>query len=199
MTLTAQSIIALFQLSFANPKEGAEKILALGIPREANWLIVAIVAVLSGLLSAVFQMVTPENPQPMFMMPSSPGGLVAISAATLLSMIFAVHLAGRAFSSQGSFDDCMVLICWWQFIWIIVQSASVLLIMMIPAIGALFFLIMGGYCLWLLVSFTDVIYRFNSPGKSALLLVLAFLGVVFTLGFVLSILGIVPNEGPQSA
>lgn len=200
MIITAQVLIDLFQLSLANPRKGAEAILGLSIPKEAHWLLVALVAVLTTILSGVSQFIIPaQEAPPIVPLPTTLPGILGFSVINIIAVIFAIHLAGRAFKSQGSFGDCVVLICSWELIKLVMNLGAILLVLLSPVLGMLAMVVIFGYSFWVLVHFADVIFQFNAVGKSALLVLLAFLGIGILGIMILGQLGLLPTEGLPNA
>ncbi len=196
--MTIQSFLALFQLSFAQPKQAAEAVLALNIPREALWLLVSLAVILStisGVLGQTIATPTEQQQQAMQLIPTNPVLFLVMYAVFIVAFMGAVHVAGLAFKSQGSFDECVVVLSWWLIISNTARIMGLFLALLSPMLGGLVLLGLVGYGIWILVNFADVIFRFNSLGKSALMLFLAFMGLVFAAAMILAIFGFTPPEG----
>lgn len=189
MTLSMSTLAALMRLTFSDPKAGARAVLEAGVPPAAYWLIAALVVVLSALFVGLNQLLVPVD-APGATGPMLPGVSALFIGGNLVVLIFAVHWVGRAFGGEGSLGDSILLMSWLQAVLLVLQLIIGFLTVFAPFLGGLAFVAAMAYTLWLLVNFIDVIHRFGSLGKSAMMLLLAIVGIALGLGLVLSLIGV---------
>ena len=197
MTLTMSSIAALMRLTFSDPKAGAQAVLDAGVPATAYWLIAGLVVVLSALFVGLNQLLLPvELPEGSTQLPPSMSALFI--GGNLLVLIFAIHWVGRAFGGTGTLGDSILLMSWLQAVLLVLQIVVGVLTAAAPFLGGLAFVAVAAYTLWLLVNFIDVIHGFGSLGKSAMMLLLAIVGMALGFGMLLSIMGVGVPGGSAS-
>ena len=188
MNLTASDIARLLWESIVKPADTAEAILHMDPPREALWLGMALVTVLSVLLVGLLEAVVPA-PEDAAATVISPLVYGIILAGSLVLTVFALQVTGRALGGAGHFDDTLALVVWLQFLLIALQAGQVLLMLVIPVLGGLLALASIAIMLWCLLHFVNVLHGFGSLGRAALTLVLAFLGIGFGLSLILMVIG----------
>lgn len=196
MTFTFTQVLALAGRTVQNPREGASEVLSLGLPRDALWTAVALVVVLSILLSQFSAlMMGASGAAPMAGIRISPvmGGLVQLGL--LVGMALAIHLVGRAMGGSGSFPEALLLMAWLQFIMICVQVVQLLAILVIPPLTGIIFILGLVLFLWLLTNFVAVLHGFRSLAQVFVMILVTAFAIAFFLSLVLTILGVtVPIE-----
>lgn len=196
MTFTFTQVLALAGRTVQNPREGASEVLSLGLPRDALWTAVALVVVLSILLSQFSAlMMGASGAAPMAGIRISPvmGGLVQLGL--LVGMAAAIHLVGRAMGGSGSFPEALLLMAWLQFIMICVQVVQLLAILVIPPLTGIIFILGLVLFLWLLTNFVAVLHGFRSLAQVFVMILVTAFAIAFFLSLVLTILGVtVPIE-----
>lgn len=196
MTFTFTQVLALAGRTVQNPREGASEVLSLGLPRDALWTAVALVVVLSILLSQFSAlMMGASGAAPMAGIGISPvmGGLVQLGL--LVGMAAAIHLVGRAMGGSGSFPEALLLMAWLQFIMICVQVVQLLAILVIPPLTGIIFILGLVLFLWLLTNFVAVLHGFRSLAQVFVMILVTAFAIAFFLSLVLTILGVtVPIE-----
>ena len=198
MTMSFQQLLAMVGRSIQSPREGAAEVLALGIPREAIWLILGTVVVLSVILAEVTTLMNAsEGPDALGGLIGNPIALGMVQFIALLSTIGAVYAIGRAFGGTGSIEETSVLIAWLQFIMVCVQVVQTLSFVLIPPVGALIGIAALVLFLWLLTNFVAVLHGFRSLGQVFLMIVVSTFTIAFVLSLVLAIFGFgiqIPSE-----
>lgn len=193
MDLSLTTLTALLRLTLRDAREGAHAILSLGVPQNALFLMVAIVAVLSALLAGIFQLLIPATVQNVGPMP----GVVALTIGlVILGTAIGLHYAGRAFGGTGRLPDAILLMVWLQVILLLIQAAQNIVLLVAPGAVGVVFLVAFGYTLWLMINFIDVLHGFGSRARAAVLLLLTLVGLSVGLGMLFSILGIAVPGGP---
>ncbi|WP_224814945.1 Yip1 family protein [Hasllibacter sp. MH4015] len=180
-----------------DPKSGAEAILALNLPRAALYLAFSLVVVGSLMLGEVVTMIAPpveEGP----LTGRSALALGLMQAAILFVAVHAITQIGRIFDGHGTFDGALALITWLQFIFLGVQLVQLVLMIVLPPFAPMISVIAIGLFFWLLVNFIATLHGFSSVGMVFVMTLVSFIGILFTLSLVLTILGVaLPGTAPS--
>lgn len=181
----------------SNPREGAETVLALGLPKQALWLAFALVVVLSMLLGDLLYMLAdlPQDGAMTGPLGASPLVMGLMQGAFLFLMAHAVTHVGRLFGGTGRFDEALALIVWLQFIFLCVQVLQLAAVLVIPPMAGLITMLAVGLFFWLLVNFIATLHGFTSLGMVFVMTILSGFTILFVLSLILTLLG-VTFEGP---
>jgi hypothetical protein len=181
----------------SNPREGAETMLALGLPRQALWLAFALVVVLSMFLGDLLYLLAglPEDGALTGPLMGSPIAAGLLQGAFLFLMAHAITYVGRAFGGTGRFDEALTLVVWLQFIFLCVQILQLVAVLVIPPVAGLITLLAVGLFFWLLVNFVATLHGFTSLGMVFVMTILSGFTILFLLSLILTLLG-VTVEGP---
>lgn len=184
MSLSLRDLIV---LTIREPARAAQILLQLKLSREALWTGLLLVAVLNTMLFSLSNLLVP-SPQllPLFM--ESPTIYLIMIFAGLLLTCMAVHWVGRAAGGKGSLQDVMVLIVWLQGLRVLVQCASLLLILTVPFLSMLLVLAAAAIGLYITVHFVNQAHRFNSIGLAFGVLIASGLAIVLGLSALISVL-----------
>jgi len=195
MMIGDRSVMGLIRDTFVQPAEVARYLMSLGYPRTVLWLLVVLVSVLSVLVLAVTQVLVPVSVD-QGGINISPLTYATIIGASLVVLVFALHLVGQVLGGKGSFDEALVLMIWIQFMAVPIQVIQAAFLLIMPALlglatlGGLAFLI---YCL---THFVTQLHRFDSIARGFATLALALVGMVFGLALILSMIGVTAQVGP---
>ena len=181
--MTLSDVTALLRLTLTDPAAAARAILSLGIPREQHWTLFLLAITLSG---AVWQLGMILDPPDLAEGVRPPSGLVAAALAggQLLLEALVIRWIGRLAGGTGDLEDVLLLMIWLQLVVVVLQLAGLLLALVAPFLGAVFFLAVLVLMLWVLTHFITVVHEFRSLGR-------VFLGMVltaFALTFLLSLI-----------
>jgi hypothetical protein len=187
------TLLRLARDTLANPREGAVAVLNFAPPRDALWLMLALVIVVSMLLGEAVALVagiSADGPLTGPMITNSPLVLGVLQGAFLFVMIHAIHRIGRAFGGTGRFEEAMLLVIWLQFIFILVQLVQILAFTLLPGLAAIITILALGLFFWLLTNFIAVLHGFSSIGMVFVATILSLVGIVFVVSLVLALLGV---------
>jgi len=175
------------------PRGTAQRVLAMGLDLPTIWAALALGAVLNAMLFGINLILFPMTfPLPaVFLNPVFYAGVVALG---MVFTIFALTKVGVALGGQGRTEDVAVLLVWLQYLRLAAQLALMVITIVLPVLGVMATLAVAFYSLWLLLTFLDVAHRFDSLGKSALVLVFAIVGVILALSLVMGLLGVPTPE-----
>ena len=189
-------LLSLVRQTISDPKTGAEHVLSLNLPRAALWLAFTLMIVLSMILGELVALVLgPPEDGPLT--GQTPVILGLLQGALLFLAVHAITHIGRIFGGTGSFDGALALITWLQFIFIVVQVIQLALALVAPPLAAIVSLLALAGFFWLLSHFIAVLHGFASVGQVFLMTLLSFVGIIFTLSLVLTLLGLgLPTGSP---
>lgn len=104
--------------------------------------------------------------------------LIAISLLTVV---------GRMFGGIGRFEDAILLVGWLQMLMVGMQAVQVVVMLLLPPLGALVLVLAIAAFFWLFSGFTCALHGF----QSRLLVLVGGFGTLFALAFVLSFVMII--------
>lgn len=179
----------MFLLSVRQPAEAARAIFALNLTREALWTGLALAVVMNTLLYALSLMVFPPPPGVQFVL--SPMTMLVMLAAGLVVIVFGLFWGGRAMGGKDSrFGDVLASITWLQFMHLVVQFATIVLMAVSPDLASLGAFAAELYGIWILAHFLNEAFRFGALSKAFFLLVVTVLGLAFGLTLFLTMIGV---------
>ena len=184
-----QEILGMVMRTLQSPREGAAEVLALGIPREAVWIVIAIVAVISAFMGQLVALMTggADAIGGVFGNPLV-SGVVQILA--ILLTIGGVYFIGRAMGGTGALPEAAILISWLQFVMICVQVLQVSALLVVPPLAGLVFIAALGIFLWLLTEFVCVLHGFQSRAQVFVMIIVSAFTLAFFLSILLTIMGL---------
>ncbi len=189
MTLSLNALLAMAWRTVRNAREGAEEILSLGVPREALWTALALVVVVSTLLTqATALLLTGEARMPG--LPIGPTAAGFIQLLILVGMVFAIFWIGRAMGGTGSFEEAVLLVAWLQFIMVCLQVLQTVAIFVMPPLTGLIGIFGFVLFLWLLTNFIAVLHGFTSLAQVFLMIIVSAVGIAFGLSIILTLIGV---------
>ncbi|HID67736.1 MAG TPA: hypothetical protein EYP31_05665 [Roseibacterium sp.] len=185
----------LVRLAFAtvrDPKAGAAEILRIAPARGALWLAFALMIVVSLIMGEVVALILGQpEAGPLAGQTSLTLGLM--QGAFLFVMVHAITQIGRICGGTGDFDGSLALITWLQFVFFLVQLLQLALLLVAPPIAVIVTGLAIGLFFWMLVNFILVLHGFASLSMVFFMTFASFLGILFTLSLVLSVLGLTPE------
>lgn len=190
-------ILRMVGRTIRSPREGAEEVLALGVPKEALWTIFALVIVLSVILTQITAMivgVANDPAAPVFFTSPVASGLIQIVLLTM--MVAAVQAVGRAFGGTGQFPEALLLVTWLQFIMVCLQVAQTLALIILPPLAQIIGMISLVLFLWLLTNFVAVLHGFRSLAQVFVMILVSAFGFAFVATLILAILGVPMPTAP---
>ncbi|WP_347266826.1 YIP1 family protein [Paracoccus sp. (in: a-proteobacteria)] len=184
-------------VTLRDPAAAVRMLQALDLPLAARWMALFLAVCLSTLLAGLSLLMFPvEVDHPVSRMLSQPATLAAIQLTVMTVSAVMVAQVGRSFGGRGSFADALLIIAWIELVLVGLQAMQVVMMALFPATASLLSMLAFGLFIYLAVSMTKALHGFASTGKVAL----AFIGSVFLLGFLLSLIaaafGIVPEVTP---
>lgn len=184
--------------SIRSPREGAQEVLALGIPRDAIAVLVALVIVLNVLVTeiALMSMIAAlgEEAAALAQMGGQPIFSVMLRIVSFVITIGAVFGVGRAMGGTGSLEETAIILSWFQFLLACMMVAMIFAVLILPPLAAILGLAVLLLIPWLFTNFVAALHGFQS-------LMAVFLGVVVcsTIAFVLMLFVISIFGGADAA
>lgn len=183
----------LLKATLADPREGARRVIALGLPPAARWqALVAVVAVsvlLSHLTARLF-----GAEDALAGIGAGPFASAAVLAGFSVVMAGAIHAVGHAFGGRGRFADALILVVWLHAVGFALQVAQLLVMLIVPPLAQL--IVIAGIALlfWLLTGFVTELHGFRSRAPVFMVILFALFLLSLALAFILAALGIAPPE-----
>lgn len=184
--MTQESWGDLLVTTVVRPAEAARRVLALDLPREALWTAILLVAVINTIIFTASNMLWPMQGMPT---PSAPVYFFFAGGSIVLTII-TLFWAGRMFGGKAEMTDIMSIIVWLQVPRIVIQSASLVLVAVLPALAGVLMVAASIVGIWIMLHFVNEAHRFGSLGRAAGVMVAAFVAMVIGLSAVLSFAGI---------
>lgn len=177
-----------------DPRGSAAKLIAQDVPMPTLWAALALAAVLNAMLVGLNMVLFPTAVFPLPAVFMNPVVYAAAMAAGSALSIFVLFWVGERMGGEGQLQDVAVVLIWLQYLRLAAQVILLVLTILMPVLAILATLAITLFSLWLVLCFLDVAHRFNSMGKSALVLVFSFMGVIFGLSMLLMLLGVSTPE-----
>ena len=159
------------QLTLQNPRAAARHLMGWQLPISAVWLALALMAVVSALLSTLALLLTPMQSEPTMIEPGikamlqNPLQVALLQAVVMVVMAMLAQGVGRLFGGKGNFADALVLIAWTEALLCALQLVQIVLMLGSPSLGAAIGLFGMVLFVWVLSNFIAEMHSFASAGK----------------------------------
>lgn len=182
-------LISLIRLSILTPKEGAATILSFSPGRDILWTALALIAVVSGVLSTLSTYVVPAASADMGEhLLSSPVLFTGVLAGILLLTVICTHYIGRGFGGTGEFNESLLLVAWLQLVLVAVQVVQLGIALVSPEIAQLIGVASLFLFIWLYVNFVAVLHGFASLPMVLVGMMISMFAVGIGLSILLSLI-----------
>ena len=165
------------------PAEAAGEVLSLRPPRSVLWTALVLMMVLQTIVVVLAGMVQGVP------MAASPLMLFALATVEIVLSVHAITLLGRSMGGKGTLDDVLVLIVWLQALTVPLQAAVQFLALVLPGVVSVLFIAVAVIGIYISLHFVNVAHRFQSLGRSFLVLLLSGLAVLICLVVFSALLG----------
>ncbi|PSL19319.1 Yip1 family protein [Shimia abyssi] len=182
----------LFVMTLQRPSEAAQVLIAQRIERNVAWLLLALAVVLNTLAYFVSITLFPPPGELTLSFLMSPVSVATMLGAVVLAFIFGFHSIGRIMGGTAEFDQILLLMGWLQYLRLLVQAGSIVLMLFLPGLASFFVMAAGLYGAWIVLNFMNVAHGFNSMGKAVVLLIFTLIALSVVISVLLSFLGVVP-------
>lgn len=174
-SLLSQGVRAL-----SKPRAAAADVIALGVPREALAPALFLVVVLSVILNGLIEMIAP-NP----LIRISPFQMALMATLMMPVFAFAVARIGRFMGGHGQFSDSLLLVIFWQALFVPATAIQVVLFLVSPVLSAVFIFAAMLFLTWIYINFVAALHGFQSLGPAFGVLLLSMLAFMVVMAFVM--------------
>ncbi|PHP29594.1 YIP1 family protein [Limimaricola cinnabarinus] len=189
-------ITDLLRLSLRAPGDAAARLLVTFPGAAATWQALALVTCISVVLTALLQGAMPmvaASPDMGFgLTPFAYAGLLGVSLVLLAGGVTAT---GRLLGGEGRFAPALALVVWLEVLAMALRLVQGVLILVLPPLAGLVGLAGLVWLFWCLVRFIQTLHGFGGPGRSIVVLVLAFIAIGTGLALVLALTGLTVQGG----
>ena len=167
------ALLSLVWRTVTSPREAAETILSLGLPRQVLWMALALLCAVSAILGALMPVLVPQPPpvegapEPIVVPPLLFAAMMFVATALYAWLLGAL---GRQFRGSGRFDEALALLVFLQFALLVAEVPQILLMAAAPPLAAVYFLAILILAIWVNVQFVDVLHGYGSLLKSVVLI-----------------------------
>ncbi len=163
MELSVANVWNLLRLTVVNPGQAADDLLRLPILGSMRFVALAVVAALSGVaLWSTYAMAPMTMPDGSVMMPFGPLSWAVMVGAGVMITAGLIFVCSRVAGGKASFTDLILLMSWFQFLQLALFLAQMVLIVLLPPLGALVALASVGLTFWVLAHFIKAANGFAS-------------------------------------
>lgn len=163
MELSAANLWHLLRLTVLQPGQAAGLLLRLPILGGMRFVVMAVVASLSAVALwatyATFPMTMPDG---QVLEPIGPLSWAMMVGAGVVITSGLIFVCSRVAGGKASFTDLILLMSWFQFLQLALYLAQLVLVVLLPPLGALVALASVGLTLWVLAHFIKAANGFAS-------------------------------------
>ena len=181
-----QALLSIAKQAYREPREAADRLLSLGVPRAALWPAFGVIVLLSVVAGGISDIFAPPPPELAIPYPS----MVILIAVVFLSFAAAVWKVGQAMGGKGSFEEAFLVSIFFQVVLLPVQIAQLVLSLIIPPLAVLIGIGILIFGVWVNANFIDALHGYASFGRSLAVLVLSSLVAAVGLLVAVSVLGL---------
>lgn len=187
MDLTLRGLLAMARDTVADPRAGARRIMAIDLNLRERWLALALMAVISTLLTHLSFALAPAAARAFLDdAMASPLRTAVIQSVALFAGTLAVYRLGQARGGTGSLADAISLMAWLQFILLLAQVAQVLAEVLVPPLAQVIGVAAVALFFWLLTHFVAELHGFRSLGATFVGVLLGMVALAFALALLLA-------------
>jgi len=195
MEVSVRDILDLAGQTLREPREAARRVLAMDVASAAWWQALALIVILSLLLSELSAALLP-GPMAMPLL-NAPLLLALVMGGLTVLTVFAVHHVGRIMGGTGEFHGALALTTWLQAVMLLVQAGQFLVGLVLPPLAGLIGIAAVALSFWLLTNFVAVLHGFASLGKVFAMILVTGFAVATVVVVLLVLFGI--SLGPEAA
>lgn len=193
MTQPLPAIPTLLWETIRAPRDAAQRILALDLPRQTLWealalgVVLTVVVIVSMVLAAPIDPTDPTEAalQEMY---AQPIPVVIGQMISAVTMVYAIALVGRWFGGAGTFDGALALVAWHQIFLLCMALGGILVGMVFPPILSLMLFAMIGLYFYVLTQFVCALHGFGNALVVFLMILVSFFAILIAVSIVTGIL-----------
>ncbi len=171
--------------SLTTPRAAFRRVLSVGGGYGTALPALGLVAVLSAIISAVLSHISaPLGNAEMDAILAQPVRLALMQMGGMALVAGAITGVGRLFGGKGRLDQAILVVAWVEFVLIVLQLVLILVMLALPALGAVLLVVVLFGVLWLFANAIAELHGF----RSAFATLSVVLGIVLLIGLVLALL-----------
>jgi len=171
-----------------SPRTAAQKIMSLHLSRDVLWSALALVAVINSIIYSLSLFTGDASLLPPLF--RNPVMFFVVITGLLVVSIHAFYWTGLAMGGQGDLGDVLALLVWLQGLRAVAQAVMFVLVLVAPALAALFSLVVGVLGLWITVNFIAEALRLPNAWHGLAVLLLAALGMAMGVMILAGLIGL---------
>ncbi len=192
MSISLATLVELAVFTLQNPRAAARRLIDMHLPDNAGWLLLALVATTSALLTLINFSIIPldqlrqMSPDTVFAIGQAlqnPLMTAVFQAIFLFLVVVCVYRIGRWQGGTGRFSDALLLTGWLQIVLIGLQVGQIVALLIAPPLADVLGLAGLVLSFWLLSHFVAELHGFTSAGK----VFFAIVGVIVAVAIALSV------------
>jgi hypothetical protein len=118
----------------------------------------------------------------------------AVQLGVLAVTVVLTWRVGRLFGGSGSLSDALALVVWLNAMMVLIQAVQLVTLAVLPPAALLLATATAFWALWAYASFVAELHGFQNPFLVLGGVLLTLLVLFFTLGMIVALIGIVPQE-----
>lgn len=182
---------ALMAETLRSPAIAARRLIGAGLDTSVLWLALGLVTVLNAIFFYLSNVLfPPPESMPITGLTSNPMIYAILSGGALVISVFVLTWVGSALGGRARLADMLVLMVWLQFIGLVLQAATLVMMLVMPPLAAILYMATLVISLWLTLHFVSVAHGFNSLLRALGVIVLSVLGMSLGLSLILILLGV---------
>lgn len=174
------------------PATAAGRLLSLDLPREALWMVMALMCVLNAIVYFVSVGINPPSPDMQMMIPpplQSPVLLTLFLFGALVISVFVLQWIGQMLGGTARTGDILILMAWLQVMRFLFQCTVVVVSLVSIGLGSLVVLAGSIWAIYVMAAFIDRANGFDSLLKALGVMLLALAAVALGLSLILAVIG----------
>ena len=183
----AQDFFALIWLTLVNPELMTRRIMHQTYERSTLWMGVGLVSILSVLLVLLVGLISSPVTLPLG---ASPMAYVLIMACVLIILTMVLYLTGHMLGGKSTFPHAFAAVIWLEMTALCVRSVQAFVSIVSPSAAGLLSIFGLVALLRVLVIFVNETQRFDSQPRALATIVIAMLGIGFSFGLFLTVIGV---------
>ncbi|QYK40379.1 MAG: YIP1 family protein [Paracoccaceae bacterium] len=184
MDVTLSSLLTMARDSVSDPRGGARRVMAVGLPLRDAWSALMLMAVASAVLTHLGYLASPPMAQDFLAEAMSSPIRTAILQWVVMGVgAWAMYWFGAARGGHGTLPQAVSLAAWLQFILLVLQVVQLVAQVILPPLAGIIGIAGVVLFFWLLTNFVAEMHGFRS-------LPLTFLGVLAAMVVLVMIMAI---------
>lgn len=181
--------------TIAHPAEASRIVLSERLDRGTLWSALALVSVLSTLVTALRNVLMPPGAADARLPDGqtvqvvlTPFAFAFIIFALLTILVFVLDLVGRVLGGRGELTGILTAVVWTQIVFLIVDLSLLVVMVMVPPLSSVAALVALVLITRASVHFLKVAHDFETLGRAAATLLLSLLGLFIGMGLIIGLI-----------